>query len=88
MNNKVFSTSIIPTGKGSMMEPIRDAKIVAPLAAIEIVHVMIFITIITVLFGGTWKMASRLAGQVKKPAPLRKQVKGHKARGIGQAARI
>ena len=55
--NKVYKTSIVP--EGSVIEPVRDHKMIASTTAIEVLHVLVFFAIIAFIFGGLWKAATK-----------------------------
>lgn len=68
---KVYKTSIIP--EGGRMEPLRDHKMIATSLQVEVVHIIVFLAVISFIFGGLWKAATASA---KKQADLQAKTKG------------
>jgi len=61
---KVYPSSIVPAGQ--KLEPVRDAKFIASSFSVELVHIIVFVTLITVIFGGLWKVAQTLGIKKEK----------------------
>lgn len=60
---KVYKTSIIP--EGGRMEPLRDHKMIATSLQVEVVHIIVFLAVISFIFGGLWKAAKNADVEAK-----------------------
>ncbi|MCO4794849.1 MAG: hypothetical protein KC493_14110 [Bacteriovoracaceae bacterium] len=63
---KVYPTSIVSS---TPLEPVRDAKYVASSTVVEVLHIIVFVILISFVFGKAWKVATRAEKKVKATAP-------------------
>ncbi len=70
---KVYPTSIVSSAP---LEPVRDAKYIAPSVVVEVLHIVVFAILISFIFGKAWKFA---VGSEKKAKVLSPEAATQKA---------
>lgn len=59
---KIYATSIVTSDP---LEPIRDTKVIASSTVVEVLHVLVFVILISFIFGKAWKVATEADRKAK-----------------------
>ena len=63
----VYPSSIVP--EGSALEPLRDAKIILSSLQIEVLHIISFVIILSMIMGTSWYALYLVRKSAQKKAP-------------------